>query len=72
MSFSDPQSMKYTRDDEHVTAVAAAAFAIHSLEEARLLNLQKNLQKMREGPKISRNLTVRGEEENTSRKLSNG
>ncbi|KAJ1406268.1 Remorin, C-terminal [Sesbania bispinosa] len=66
VSFSDPQSQINARDDEHVTAIAAAAFSIHSLEEAGLLNLQK----MREGPKFSRNLTVRGKEENISRKPS--
>lgn len=38
------------RDDEYVTSVAAAAFAIHSLEEAELHNLQK----MRESLKSSR------------------
>lgn len=69
MSFSDPQSQKHSRDDEYITAVAAAAFSIHSLEKAGLLD---NLQKTRQSPKFSRNLTVRGKEDNISRKPNYG
>lgn len=50
------------RDDEHATSVAAAAFAIHSLEEAE----SRNLQKIREGPKSSRTQTMRRKEDNIS------
>ncbi|KAK7304667.1 hypothetical protein VNO77_42552 [Canavalia gladiata] len=54
-------------DDEHVAAaIAAAAFSIHSLEEAELLNLKK----MKESPKISRTKTVREKEEKMSRQPS--
>ncbi|XP_020228641.1 uncharacterized protein LOC109809677 [Cajanus cajan] len=50
----------YIRDDEFVTSVAATAFAIHSLEEAEL----RNLQKMRESPKSSRRTqTMRSKED---------
>ncbi|XP_020225628.1 uncharacterized protein At3g61260 [Cajanus cajan] len=67
VSFSDPHSRQHTPDDEHVTAVAAAAFSIHSLEEAGLLNLQK----MKESPKFSRTKTVKAKEEKISRQPSN-
>ncbi|KAL2322087.1 hypothetical protein Fmac_026466 [Flemingia macrophylla] len=49
----------YIRDDEFVTSVAATAFAIHSLEEAEL----RNLQKMRERPKSSRTQPMRRKED---------
>ncbi|XP_019438723.1 PREDICTED: chromatin assembly factor 1 subunit A-like isoform X2 [Lupinus angustifolius] len=55
-------------DDEHVTSVAAAAFAIHSLEEAE----SRNLQKMREVPKSPRTQHMRRKEDNHSRRPSNG
>ncbi|KAE9601929.1 putative remorin, tetratricopeptide-like helical domain-containing protein [Lupinus albus] len=55
-------------DDEHVTSVAAAAFAIHSLEEAE----SRDMQKMREIPKSSRTQTMRRKEDNLSRRPSNG
>ncbi|MED6221116.1 hypothetical protein PIB30_051255 [Stylosanthes scabra] len=45
-------------DDEHATSVAAAAFAIHSLEEEE----SRNSQKIREGPKSSRTQTMRRKE----------
>ncbi|KAI4343924.1 hypothetical protein L6164_011215 [Bauhinia variegata] len=51
------------RNDEHVAAVAAAAFAVHSLEEAGLLNLRM----MREGPESSRTRTMRRKEDSISR-----
>ncbi|KAL2946149.1 hypothetical protein AAZX31_U042400 [Glycine max] len=53
---------------ERVTAVAAAAFSIHSLEEAGLLNLQK----MKESPKFPRTKTVREKEGKVSRQPSHG
>ncbi|KAK7347323.1 hypothetical protein VNO80_21853 [Phaseolus coccineus] len=56
------------RDDEYVTSVAATAFAIHSLEEAEL----RDLQKMRKRPKSSRPQTVRREEDGISKRPSNG
>ncbi|KAK7411372.1 hypothetical protein VNO78_02805 [Psophocarpus tetragonolobus] len=59
VSFSDPHSRQ--PDDEHVTAVAAAAFSIHSLEEAL------NLQKMKVSAKFSRPKTERGREGKISR-----
>lgn len=68
VSFSDPRLRQHTPDDEHVTAIAAAAFAIHSLEEAGLLNLQK----VKESPRISRTKTVRGREGKVSRQPSHG
>nr|XP_029145784.1 uncharacterized protein LOC112722553 [Arachis hypogaea] len=52
-------------DDEHATSVAAAAFAIHSLEEEESCNSQK----IREGPKSSRTRTMRTKE-NISRNPS--
>ncbi|RDY04801.1 hypothetical protein CR513_11436, partial [Mucuna pruriens] len=66
--FSDRQSQKHTPDDEHVAAIAATAFSIHSLEEARLLNLKK----MEKNPKFPRNKTMRGKEEKISRQPSHG
>ncbi|MED6206043.1 hypothetical protein PIB30_023259 [Stylosanthes scabra] len=45
-------------NDEHATSVAAAAFAIHSLEEEE----SRNSQKIREGPKSSRTQTMRRKE----------
>ncbi|TKY73338.1 Remorin, C-terminal [Spatholobus suberectus] len=68
VSFSDPHSRQHKPDDEHVTAVAAAAFSIHSLEEAGLLNLHK----MKESPKFSRTKSVRGKEGKTPRQPSHG
>ncbi|XP_052731018.1 uncharacterized protein LOC108343939 isoform X3 [Vigna angularis] len=87
VSFSDPHSPKHhgssdktwnwlpritshddhIRDDEYVTSVAATAFAIHSLEEAELHGSQK----MREHPKSSRPQTMRREEDDISKRLSN-
>jgi len=58
----------YIRDDEYVTSVAATAFAIHSLEEAEL----RDLQKKREQPKSSRPQTMRREEHEIVKRLSNG
>ncbi|CAL0330607.1 unnamed protein product [Lupinus luteus] len=55
-------------DDEHVTSVAAAAFAIHSLEEVE----SRNLQKMREVPKSPRTQNMRRKDDNMSRRPSNG
>ncbi|KAL3016009.1 hypothetical protein AAZX31_06G189800 [Glycine max] len=68
VSFSDPNSRQHIPDDERVTAVAAAAFSIHSLEEAGLLNLQK----MKESPKFPRTKTVREKEGKVSRQPSHG
>lgn len=68
MSVSDPQSQKHARDDEFVTAIAATAISIYSLEKGGLLDLKK----MRESPKFSRKSTVRGKEENISRQPSHG
>ncbi|KAK7330316.1 hypothetical protein VNO77_24506 [Canavalia gladiata] len=56
----------YIIDDEYVTSVAATAFAIHSLEQAEL----RNLQKMRERPESSRIQTMRRKEDNISRRPS--
>lgn len=69
MSFSSPQTNKQTRDDdEFVTAVAAAAFSIYSLEEAGILDLKK----IRDSPKFSKNQSIRGKEENIPRQPSYG
>lgn len=59
------------RDQEHATAIAAAAFAIYSVEEkAESLN---NAQKMREGPaKCSRKTMSRKEDGLLSRRPSYG
>ncbi|CAI8606125.1 unnamed protein product [Vicia faba] len=54
VSFSSPQSHKETRDDEFVTAVAAATFSIYSLEEAGILDLKK----IRDSPKFSKNQSI--------------
>ncbi|CAJ1975338.1 unnamed protein product [Sphenostylis stenocarpa] len=67
-SFSDPQSQKHVADDEHVAAVAAAAFSIHSLEEVGL----RNLQKMEESPKFPKSKTVRGKEGEIPKPPSHG
>lgn len=56
------------RDYELVTSVAAAAFAIHSLEETEVCNLQK----MRQGPKSSSTQSMRRKEDNISRRPSYG
>ncbi|XP_045825167.1 remorin 1.4-like [Trifolium pratense] len=60
VSFSSPQPQKHTRDDEFVAAIAATAFSIYSLEEAGMLDLKK----IRDSPKFTENLTIRGKEEN--------
>ena len=48
--------------------IISAAFSIHSLEEAGLLNLQK----MKESPKFPRTKTVREKEGKVSRQPSHG
>ena len=58
----------YIRDAEYITSVAATAFAIHSLEEAEL----RNLQKMRERSKSSRPQTMRREENDIPKRTSYG
>ncbi|CAJ1944153.1 unnamed protein product [Sphenostylis stenocarpa] len=58
----------YIRDDEYLTSVAAAAFAIHSLEEAEL----RDLNKMREQPKSSRLQTMIREEDDISKRQRYG
>ena len=69
VSFSSPpQSQQHTRDDEFVTAIAATAFSIYSLEEAGILDLKK----IRESQKFSKNLTIRGKEENIPRQITHG
>ncbi|GAU38441.1 hypothetical protein TSUD_151640 [Trifolium subterraneum] len=68
VSFSTPQSQKHTRDDEFVAAIAATAFSIYSLEEAGVLDLKK----IRDSPKFTKNLTIRGKEENIPRQPSYG
>lgn len=69
VSFSSPpQSQQHTRDDEFVTAIAATAFSIFSLEEAGILDLKK----VRDSQKFSKNLTIRGKEENIPKQPSYG
>ncbi|XP_024635834.1 uncharacterized protein [Medicago truncatula] len=69
VSFSSPpQSQQHTRDDEFVTAIAATAFSIYSLEEAGILDLKK----VRDSQKFSKNLTIRGKEENIPKQPSYG
>ncbi|KAJ7956439.1 Remorin family protein [Quillaja saponaria] len=57
-----------TGDEDYATAVAAAAFAVHSLEEAEL----RNMRKMGEGPKSSRTKSMSTKDENTTRRPSFG
>ncbi|XP_028753655.1 uncharacterized protein LOC114713228 [Neltuma alba] len=80
VSFSDPPSQKeglvrptvedvaVNRDEKHGTAVAAAALAIYSLEQAELLNLQKT----KEGHVYSSAQTMRRKEESKSTKPTFG
>lgn len=79
-SFSDQQSQQegiveneddgVIRDNEHGTAIAIAAFTIHSLEQAELLKMMKE----EEGPasSTSRTQSKIRKEGSMSRKLSYG